>query len=579
MSAVVAAYLTTRRRPHHHRQAGQAILLILLVTVVGVLIGLSLIDSGIQTSEKMQLQNAADAVAYSVSTIEARDLNFTAYTNRAMVANEVAMAQLVGLSSWARMTRSVPEFLNVYLSPVIAALSATGVLAGVAAGLQALITGLRFNGNLIQGFIQPFASRGSQAIATLNRGYSLGQRSLHLASFTNSLGSIDDLLKANARDAHFSMFGVLALARHFNTHYSDLALKGDAFVTSYRQNKAWDTLRQRGPTPLADSQKQGMQRLAALVNASRDRFSLDRAGGWSMPLIPHMGFNRCVLRVWIPFVGRRCALGADFGLGLSIDRTGGSDLRAISKGNEQHYNWSAVDAVGGNLDLHLSLSFFGKKVTIVPHTRGGPPMGIGGAQAGEPSGDNTGSWGMPNTYQAFYAAPDHAYGKTPRLNPVPWLWPNPAPPLQGPFFSIGSNNINDRYVGLPRYNDSRLGGAAPVRVDKNLKLGFESPYLLVALVKQDDDIAHSRTRGRFRLDRGDAQDEIAVLGKSEVYFKRPDGRAEEGNGFNPYWQARLVDTSYIDRTAALAIQQRQPWLARDVQVNLSHLEALARRLP
>lgn len=575
MSAAASSGALRPRR----RQAGQAILLILLVSVVGVLIGLSLVNTGIQTSEKMQLQNAADAVAYSVSTIEARDLNFTAYTNRAMVANEVAMGQLVGLSSWATMTRSVPEFLNVYLSPVIAALASTGALAGVAAELQGLINGLRIVGDWVQAFVQPFARGGTRAVAGVTRGYSLAQRSVHLASFTNSLAVIDDMMRANADDAHLSMFGVLALARHFNTHYGDLALKGDSFVSSYRQNGAWDTLRQRGPAASADSQKQGMQRLAAVVNASRDDFTLDRAGGWSMPLIPPMGFNRCVLRVWIPFVGWRCALGVDFGLALTLDRTGGSDLRYLGNNNEQRYNWSAVDTVGGNLDLHLNLSFFGRRVTIVPQTRGGPPMGIGGAQAARQAGDNAAAWGMPQTYAAFYEAPAHAYGDTPRLNPVPWLWPNPAPPLQGPFYSIGANNLHDKYNGLPRYNDSRLGGAAPIRVDKNLKLGFESPYLLVALVKKDADVAHSASRGRFRLERGDAKAEIAVLGKSEVYFERPDGRAEEGNGFNPYWQARLVDTSYVDRSAALAIQQRQPWLARDVQVNLDHLRDLARLLP
>jgi hypothetical protein len=46
----------------------------------------------------MELQNAADGVAYSVAIPEARDLNFMAYTNRAMVANEVAIGQAVGLA-------------------------------------------------------------------------------------------------------------------------------------------------------------------------------------------------------------------------------------------------------------------------------------------------------------------------------------------------------------------------------------------------------------------------------------------------------------------------------------------------
>lgn len=44
------------------------------------------------SSEKTRLQNTADAASYSVAAVEARDLNFKAYTNRAMVANQVALA-------------------------------------------------------------------------------------------------------------------------------------------------------------------------------------------------------------------------------------------------------------------------------------------------------------------------------------------------------------------------------------------------------------------------------------------------------------------------------------------------------
>ena len=69
-------------------------------------------------------------------------------------------------------------------------------------------------------------------------------------------------------------------------------------------------------------------------------------------------------------------------------------------------------------------------------------------------------------------------------------------------------------------------------------------------------------------------DELGALAKSEVYFKRPhdpgdlassyfrraDGQEEHANAFNPFWQARLVSTSFADRVVALAIQQKEPWL-------------------
>ncbi|MBI4998211.1 MAG: hypothetical protein HZC22_15235 [Rhodocyclales bacterium] len=59
-----------------------------------------LFNAGQLSSEKTKLVNTADAVAYSVGVMDARTLNFLAYTNRAMLANTVAIAQLVSLSSW-----------------------------------------------------------------------------------------------------------------------------------------------------------------------------------------------------------------------------------------------------------------------------------------------------------------------------------------------------------------------------------------------------------------------------------------------------------------------------------------------
>jgi len=89
-----------RLSPREH-QFGQAMVFVVLFLGVVTLSLVFLYKAGKITSEKMQLQNAADAAAYSVSLTEARDLNFMAYTNRAMVANEVAIGQLVGMASWA----------------------------------------------------------------------------------------------------------------------------------------------------------------------------------------------------------------------------------------------------------------------------------------------------------------------------------------------------------------------------------------------------------------------------------------------------------------------------------------------
>jgi hypothetical protein len=82
------------------RQAGQSAVLFLgfLASVLGAL--LVVFNVGQTTNAKMRAMNAADAAAYSGALWEARALNLQAYLNRAMVANEVAIAQSVSLRSW-----------------------------------------------------------------------------------------------------------------------------------------------------------------------------------------------------------------------------------------------------------------------------------------------------------------------------------------------------------------------------------------------------------------------------------------------------------------------------------------------
>jgi len=61
-----------------------------------------LFNTGQLSREKTKLVNTSDAVAYSAGVMNARTLNYEAYINRAMVANSVAIGQLVSLSSWVQ---------------------------------------------------------------------------------------------------------------------------------------------------------------------------------------------------------------------------------------------------------------------------------------------------------------------------------------------------------------------------------------------------------------------------------------------------------------------------------------------
>jgi hypothetical protein len=82
------------------RQHGQALIFGLFVLAGGLVALFFLFNTGQLTVEKTKLVNAADAVAYSAGVMHARALNFDAYTNRALMANEVMIAQAVSMASW-----------------------------------------------------------------------------------------------------------------------------------------------------------------------------------------------------------------------------------------------------------------------------------------------------------------------------------------------------------------------------------------------------------------------------------------------------------------------------------------------
>jgi len=98
-----------------HRQSGQVLPLamVLLVAVAGTLF--YMFNSGQLVQEKLRLTNTADAVAYSAGVFEARVLNYDAYANRAIVANQIAIGQAVGLASWSKYMGTAAGNIGPYL--------------------------------------------------------------------------------------------------------------------------------------------------------------------------------------------------------------------------------------------------------------------------------------------------------------------------------------------------------------------------------------------------------------------------------------------------------------------------------
>jgi len=97
-------------------QRGQALLWFLAMTAACCMMLALVYNVGQVSGEKEKTVNAADAAALSGALTQARILNFEAYTNRAMIANEVTIAQLVSLDSWVRYDNTLMQNIALYTS-------------------------------------------------------------------------------------------------------------------------------------------------------------------------------------------------------------------------------------------------------------------------------------------------------------------------------------------------------------------------------------------------------------------------------------------------------------------------------
>jgi len=95
-----------------HQQQGQLLILtgfFLLAIMVSIF---AVFKSGWMTTEKTRLQTHADSAAYSAALLQARDMNFQAYMNRAMIANQAQIGQAVAMSSYMQVNQQMWYWLE-----------------------------------------------------------------------------------------------------------------------------------------------------------------------------------------------------------------------------------------------------------------------------------------------------------------------------------------------------------------------------------------------------------------------------------------------------------------------------------
>ena len=222
----------------HQKQKGQVLPLGLALVVFGMLGCFVLFNTGQVATDKMRLANTADAAAFSGTLWQARALNFQSYTNRAMVANQVSIAQAVTLRSWAAYGAVTSEQLAIVLGPV-------PVLNAVAKGLE---SGMR----VVEKVVSPISQALLSVVDVVNQGLSFGQEAMFVSTFM----ATPDVIKSvvSETDERFSVetaFSGLGLANNLNQWRN--------FTTRYSEHDV-----------------QAMNERAAMINDSRDSFTRQR---------------------------------------------------------------------------------------------------------------------------------------------------------------------------------------------------------------------------------------------------------------------------------------------------------------
>ncbi len=127
-------------------EEGQALVLAVIFGLVLMVCVLGTVNLGRTVYDKVQLQAAADSAAYSQAAVEARVLNFTAYTNRAMVVHYASLMAATSYLTYIHfewpLMKALLEVLGKlpYVGPAFAAIqqAVSAVIAFLDAAVFAL---------------------------------------------------------------------------------------------------------------------------------------------------------------------------------------------------------------------------------------------------------------------------------------------------------------------------------------------------------------------------------------------------------------------------------------------------------
>ncbi|MGI1999472.1 hypothetical protein [Shewanella frigidimarina] len=269
------------------KQRGQSLVLSLILMSFAAMTILYSYNTSKLNIESTKLQHTADNAAYSVATIAARDFNFKAYTNRASVANQVAIAQMVGLSSWFNMT-------EVFAQNACTALCWVPYLGQVLSGIESAV-------GAINTVAQPVFEALIFAENTILHALNLSQEIVHYAGALGSVSTAQKVVAANDANANLDL------------------MQNPLLIVDV--HGVWITFQERHSRNDDESQKTQFNDFKVVILKSRDPFSTQRTYKLDFPWT----FDFAIFETWKTL------------------KAGGSELVSGSAGSAE--TWTSMDTI------------------------------------------------------------------------------------------------------------------------------------------------------------------------------------------------------------------------------------------
>lgn len=526
------------------RQSGNVIPYVLALLLAVALSGQYVFNSYKVSNESTRLQNTSDAAAYSVATVYAQNQNYISLSNRALVANQVTMAQVVTMVSWSRLLDTTATTVN----------SIGQYIPYVNVVTRYIETTADWINRVIERIAPPLTSVIQTYIVATSQLQEIVVASVALIS----QGILEEVVSENDPDINYS-FAAIDTGRSTVAHISSLYGQNDC-------RRQADRVRQ-GAANVNSETIARCRQFRNVTLESLDGFTQNRTYRFSFPGMPSS--------IPIPGLSAELVPGVPIYSTLTIERAGGTTMSGDTPGtinSTPFTTWTAIDTIS----LHSSTRYIamtrrGPRIRSTEHQERAK-LGVAHAYVGNECSrchhlvhEGTPYWNVnPRGSACTDPDRDRQYGGGRRS------WNDGAFILMD-VFSLNCRQLSDRYG--QSINDRNMGLTDFYNLQQE---GYveEKDRVMTYLRKDRRDVetaseAINIQSSGMRLDANDGaqNDVLHGVAAAAVYFRRGndnwmlpsarrlDGRLEFGNAYNPFWSARLTKMSNGQRTSMLLMKR------------------------